>query len=129
MSSVTKPGAMLADVCLEIPGARVEGGDPATPVRDVRHDSREVEPGDLFVARRGQKVDGAQYALQAVAHGAAAVIADRVLDVAVPTLVAPDPELALALASSAVWQHPSFGLEVVGITGTNGKTTTAWLIE
>lgn len=121
-------GATLADLVRDLPGAQVLG-DPATRVRDVRHDSREVEPGDLFVARRGQRDDGARYVGDAIARGAAAVIAEDALRVAVPTVIVPDAELALARASSHVWAHPTWTLDVLGITGTNGKTTTAWLLE
>ncbi|MFO0602842.1 MAG: UDP-N-acetylmuramoyl-L-alanyl-D-glutamate--2,6-diaminopimelate ligase [Polyangiales bacterium] len=121
-------GATLAEIAREIPGASVLG-DPATRVRDVRHDSREVTPGDLFAARPGAKTDGARFARDAVARGAAAVLTPKALDVDVPQLVAPEVERALALAASAVWSHPTWHLDVVGITGTNGKTTTAWLVE
>lgn len=121
-------GATLAEIARELPEATVLG-DVTTRVRDVRHDSREVEPGDLFAARPGTKTDGARFAHDAVARGAAAVLTARALDVAVPQVVAPDIERALALAASAVWSHPTWHLDVIGITGTNGKTTTAWLVE
>ena len=121
-------GATLAEIARELPEATVLG-DVATRVRDVRHDSREVEPGDLFAARPGTKTDGARFAHDAVARGAAAVLTPRPLDVAVPQVVAPDIERALALAASTVWSHPTWHLDVIGITGTNGKTTTAWLVE
>ena len=121
-------GATLAEIARELPEATVLG-DVATRVRDVRHDSREVEPGDLFAARPGAKTDGARFAHAAVARGAAAVLTARALDVEVPQVVAPDIERALSLAASTVWSHPTWHLDVVGITGTNGKTTTAWLVE
>lgn len=121
-------GASLRSLALEVDGSWVSGDDSVF-VTDVRHDSRAVAPGDLFVARRGAHADGAAYAAQAVARGALAVLADAPLDVPVPTLVAPDVDRAMAWASSAVWAHPTWSLDVVGITGTNGKTTTAWLLE
>lgn len=121
-------GATLAEIARELPEATVVG-DVTTRVRDVRHDSREVEPGDLFAARPGTKTDGARFAHDAIARGAAAVLTPRALDVAVPQVVAPDIERALALAASTVWSHPTWHLDVIGITGTNGKTTTAWLVE
>jgi UDP-N-acetylmuramoyl-L-alanyl-D-glutamate--2,6-diaminopimelate ligase len=97
----------------------------------VRHDSRAVQPGDLFVARRGEKVDGTRFVPDALARGAAAVMAARgAIDPQmsrVPLVVVDDPAAALGFAASAVYGHPSFSLEVVGITGTNGKTTTAHL--
>ncbi len=104
-------------------------GSPSTVVRDVRHDSRDVREGDAFVARRGQRDDGLRHVNDAIARNAGAILSDRDVPGDVPLLFVPDPEFALAAASSAAWRHPSFTLEVVGITGTNGKTTTAWLIE
>jgi UDP-N-acetylmuramoyl-L-alanyl-D-glutamate--2,6-diaminopimelate ligase len=99
----------------------------------VRHDSRTVEPGDLFVVRRGRTDDGKRFVADAVAHGASAVMAVRGelegVDVAVPRVEVDDATAALAHAASAVYGHPSFSLDVVGITGTNGKTTTAHLVR
>lgn len=128
MTRSTYPQATLGELAQEIPGARIEG-DPRVTVRDVRHDSRQIAPGDVFVARKGLREDGTRFVDQAVARGAVAVIAERSLSVPVPTLVVPDAELALAIASSVVWGHPMSHLAVVGVTGTNGKTTTTWLIE
>lgn len=121
-------GASLRSLALEIDGAWV-AGDDSVFVTDVQHDSRRVNPGDLFVARRGARSDGTKHAAEAVARGALAVLAEAPLDVPVPTLVSVDVDRAMAAASSAVWAHPTWSLDVVGITGTNGKTTTAWLLE
>ncbi len=123
-----EPHATLAELAREVAGSTILG-DPATEVRDVRHDAREVQPGDAFVARRGAKRDGSEFAQDAIARGASVIVSERALDVAVPQLIVPDAHRALAFASSAVWRHPSFSLEVIGVTGTNGKTTTTWLIE
>lgn len=121
-------GASLRTLALEVEGSWV-AGDDGVFVTDVRHDSRAVQPGDLFVARRGARFDGATHAAEAVSRGALAVLAGAPLDVPVPTLVSTDVDRAMAWASSAVWAHPTWSLDVVGITGTNGKTTTAWLLE
>ena len=124
-----EPGATLAALRDELEGARIVG-DPLTRVRDVQHDSRVVHRGDLFVARRGQHADGRAFFADAIARGAAALCSEsEVPGAPVPVLVVPDAERALSVAASTVWAHPSFYLEVVGITGTNGKTTTAWLVE
>ncbi|HYQ41694.1 MAG TPA: UDP-N-acetylmuramoyl-L-alanyl-D-glutamate--2,6-diaminopimelate ligase [Polyangiaceae bacterium] len=107
-------------------------GDGEVRVTGVRQDSRRVEPGDLFVARSGGKVSGAQFAAAAVERGALALIVERGADwpaVSVPVIEVADARRSLALAAEAVYGNPSQQLSVIGITGTNGKTTTAWLVE
>ncbi len=107
-------------------------GSAGVPISDVCHDSRQVTPGAAFVARRGAHVDGARYVRDAVARGASLVVCERSQElsgVAVPVLYVDDARLALALAAEAVHGYPSHALDVVGITGTNGKTTTAWLTQ
>jgi UDP-N-acetylmuramoyl-L-alanyl-D-glutamate--2,6-diaminopimelate ligase len=129
-------GLRLDELARELP-ERVEiVGDASVRVRGVKHDSRAVEAGDLFVARKGERADGAAFVADAVARGAAAVMGKlSALGAAagggagVPAVLVDDPQLGLAYAASAVYGHPSFALEVVGITGTNGKTTTAHLVR
>jgi UDP-N-acetylmuramoyl-L-alanyl-D-glutamate--2,6-diaminopimelate ligase len=127
-------GLRLDELSRDLPMRADVIGDVSVRVRGVRHDSRSVEPGDLFVARRGEKVDGARFVRDAVGRGAAAVMAARgalegeaLHALGVPIVVVEDAAAALGFAASAVYGHPSFSLEVVGITGTNGKTTTAHL--
>jgi UDP-N-acetylmuramoyl-L-alanyl-D-glutamate--2,6-diaminopimelate ligase len=96
----------------------------------VAFDSRSVEPGDLFVAVPGERSDGHDFAPGAVARGAAALMVERELaGIAVPQLVVRASRPAMAIA--AAWYHdfPSRRLGVVGITGTDGKTTTAYLVH
>jgi UDP-N-acetylmuramoyl-L-alanyl-D-glutamate--2,6-diaminopimelate ligase len=104
---------------------------PSAPVTTVTYDSRRVTPGTVFVALRGLKADGAQFAPQAVARGAVAVVAETETrsPSPVPWVVVPDARLALALLADRLHGHPSGELKVVGITGTNGKTTTAYLLR
>ena len=97
-------------------------------VTDLAYDARRVTPGALFVCVPGMKADGHDYASQAVAEGAAALIVERELDVPVPQLVVGDARDAMALAADAFFGHPTRELEVAGVTGTNGKTTTAFLL-
>jgi UDP-N-acetylmuramoyl-L-alanyl-D-glutamate--2,6-diaminopimelate ligase len=99
------------------------------PSRGVIYDSRQAGPGTVFVALRGLTVDGAAFAPQALAAGAAAVVAEvpPPTSVEVPWLVVKDARLALALLAAEFFLHPSRGMQVVGITGTNGKTTTGYL--
>jgi UDP-N-acetylmuramoyl-L-alanyl-D-glutamate--2,6-diaminopimelate ligase len=120
----------LADLVREgIPG-RVLHGDPRTEIGGVHHDSREVAPRDLFVALPGRDADGARFAADAVARGAAALLTEHELPaLAVPQLVVSDARRWLALAAAVVYGHPTFALDVVGVTGTNGKTTVTYLVE
>jgi len=103
------------------------------PCRGVTHDSRGVKAGWVFVALRGLKADGVDFADQAIAAGAAAVVAEQEAGAArgapgVPWIVVRDARLALAWLSAECFGHPSREMRVVGITGTNGKTTTSYLV-
>ncbi len=108
-------------------------GSPDAIVTGVQQDSRRVVPGDLFVARRGASVDGTRFVGDAIAKGAAAVLTEPGLvdpaGVSVPVLVVPSVRAMLGRAASAVYGHPSFSVELVGVTGTNGKTTTTHLVR
>ena len=120
----------LADLVREIPGATAGAGVDLV-IHGVHHDSRAVASGDLFVARPGATHDGLAFIDQAIARGAVAVLAHRgkvARPLGVPLLEVDDVPRALAFAAAAVYGHPTFALEVVGITGTNGKTTTAHLV-
>lgn len=109
--------------------AREVFGDAATDVRGVRHDSRTVEAGDLFVALPGRTTDGARFVEQALARGAVAIASQEHLPFDVPQLLLDDSRVALAALASAVYGDPTRRLEVIGLTGTNGKTTTSWIID
>jgi UDP-N-acetylmuramoyl-L-alanyl-D-glutamate--2,6-diaminopimelate ligase len=132
-------GMSLADLAREIPGtSAVVEGDASVLVTGVHHDSRRVQPGDLFVVRRGEKYDGNAFVADAVARGAVAVLAERhdgptsVQDPperSVPILRVEDVATGLAYTSAAVYGHPAFALDVIGLTGTNGKTTTSHLVR
>jgi UDP-N-acetylmuramoyl-L-alanyl-D-glutamate--2,6-diaminopimelate ligase len=102
-------------------------------VLDIAYDSRKVRPGSLFVAVRGFHSDGHLFILQAVKQGAVAVVAERHNGTATatntPQIVVEDSRRALALLANAFYGHPSQKLELIGITGTNGKTTTAYLVK
>jgi UDP-N-acetylmuramoyl-L-alanyl-D-glutamate--2,6-diaminopimelate ligase len=102
-------------------------------VFDIAHDSRKVRPGSLFVAVRGFHSDGHQFIPQAVQQGATAIVTEKGHNEAVfrdtPLIVVDDSRRALALLAAAFYGHPSQKLKLVGITGTNGKTTTTYLIK
>jgi UDP-N-acetylmuramoyl-L-alanyl-D-glutamate--2,6-diaminopimelate ligase len=111
--------------------ARVDqAGRSALQVTGVTHDSRAVTAGTVFVAVRGQRADGASFAAEAVRRGAAAVIAETAepSGMAVPWLRTPDARMALAELAAIVHGRPSEALKVIGVTGTNGKTTTTYLL-
>ncbi|MDP9149943.1 MAG: UDP-N-acetylmuramyl-tripeptide synthetase, partial [Myxococcota bacterium] len=126
-------GLRLEELLRELPVGAEIVGHGGVMVRGVRQDSRAIERGELFVARRGGKVDGVRFAADAVARGAAAVMAGRgEVDpgtMGVPVILVDDPATGLAHAAAAIYGQPSFALDVVGVTGTNGKTTTAHLVR
>jgi UDP-N-acetylmuramoyl-L-alanyl-D-glutamate--2,6-diaminopimelate ligase len=117
------------------PGGRVlpVPGDPrdpgATPISRVVHRSEEAGPGALFCAIPGTRADGHDFAAEAVERGAAAVMVERPLAVAVPQALVSDARLGMALAAARLAGDPSQDLLVVGVTGTNGKTTTTFLVR
>ena len=102
-------------------------------VSDVSHDSRAVAPGALFAAIRGVSSDGHNYAADAVEAGAVALLVERRLGLGIPELLVSSVRESLGPLASAVHGDPSKALELIGITGTNGKTTTVrilcWLLE
>jgi len=98
-------------------------------ITGIAYDSRSVQPGQVFVALKGVHADGATFARQAVERGAIAVVAEQPLpDLGAPALQVTDARLALAELSADFYGRPSERMRVVGITGTNGKTTTAHLV-
>ena len=101
------------------------------PCTGVTHDSRQAGPGSVFVALRGFKSDGAEFAPQAIAAGAAAVVAEQFpgAESPAPWIVVTHARIALAQLAAEFFGHPSREMQVVGITGTNGKTTTAYLVS
>ncbi len=112
-----------------------EGATHTSPLQThctaVTHDSRRVGSGAIFVALVGLKANGAVFAPQAIAAGASAIVAESPApaDVSVPWIVVNDARLALAWLSAEFCGHPSREMTVVGITGTNGKTTTSFLVS
>ena len=106
-------------------------GDLACTVKGVQYDSRKVGRGDVFVALRGAKVDGHRFITQAVSQGAVAVIAetDTAGEFRVPWAQVADGRVALGRVAALWCGNPSLDLKLAGVTGTNGKTTTAFLIQ
>ena len=95
----------------------------------LAYDSRAVEPGDLFFCVSGFRSDGHQFAAEAVRAGAAALVVERALGLGVPEIVVPSVREAMAPIAAHFYGHPARELKVVAVTGTNGKTTTAYLVR
>jgi UDP-N-acetylmuramoyl-L-alanyl-D-glutamate--2,6-diaminopimelate ligase len=104
--------------------------EAAAPVTGIAYDSRTVAPGQVFVALKGRRADGAAFVQEAVRRGAVAVVSEdpAPADVRTPWTTVSDARLTLAILSASFYRHPSDEMQVIGITGTNGKTTTAYLI-
>jgi UDP-N-acetylmuramoyl-L-alanyl-D-glutamate--2,6-diaminopimelate ligase len=97
-------------------------------IRDLAYDARHVEPGTLFFCVPGSRADGHDFAPQAVEAGAVALVVERALELQVPQLVVDSARTAMPVAADEFFGRPTEHLEVAGVTGTNGKTTTAFLL-
>jgi len=128
---VGERGVPLDRLLSALPDRSVAGRLPDR-VCGLTDDSRRVTAGSCFVAVRGLRTDGRRFIPQAVERGASAIVAeppDPLADRAIGRILVPDSRWALPRLASAYFGHPSGALTVVGITGTNGKTTTSYLVE
>ena len=110
-------------------GASPVAGNGTSLVEDLVINARRVRRGSVFFCVRGFGVDGHDWAAEAVANGAIALVVERRLDVAVPQVVVVDARAALATVSDEYWGRPTETLPVIGVTGTSGKTTTVYLLH
>ncbi|MGG3466573.1 UDP-N-acetylmuramoyl-L-alanyl-D-glutamate--2,6-diaminopimelate ligase [Neobacillus pocheonensis] len=115
---------LLENLHLLIP---FKGEDPE--ITSIENDNRKVQNGSLFICIKGYTVDGHDYAESAVKNGAAAILAERPLQLDVPVIIVQDTTRAMAVLADAFYGQPTKKLHLIGITGTNGKTTTSHLIE
>ncbi len=104
-------------------------GAPAVDVAGLAYDNRAVGPREVFFCVRGFTRDGHEFAGDAVARGAAALVVDHQLDLDIPQVVVADVRRAMAPAAATFYGDPTSVIELIGVTGTNGKTTTAYLIR
>jgi UDP-N-acetylmuramoyl-L-alanyl-D-glutamate--2,6-diaminopimelate ligase len=104
-------------------------GDPRTAISDVTYRSGEVDPGSLFFCVPGLHVDGHDFGALAAASGASAVVVERWLDVPCAQVLVPSVRAAMGPMAAAFFDRPAERLRMVGVTGTNGKTTTTYLLE
>lgn len=123
-----QPNVLLTDLLRPQEGARIGCWDGVF-VRGLETDSRRIEPGDLFVALAGLHTEGDRFAADAVARGACAVVTARadLLPEGVPALLCPEPRELLPRIAARLYRHPEREIRLVGVTGTNGKTTTTLL--
>ncbi len=109
--------------------ADLAGEDAAIEIHDLAYDSRRVRPGTLFFCVAGFRSDGHEFAAQAVRDGAVALVVERPLGLGVPEVVVPSVRAAMGPVAARFYGDPTSELRVVGVTGTNGKTTTAFLVR
>jgi UDP-N-acetylmuramoyl-L-alanyl-D-glutamate--2,6-diaminopimelate ligase len=132
MTTAVSPPAGLAEVVEDAADAAAAAGwavvGGPVEITDVVDATADVTAGALFCCVRGQRVDGHDLAAGAVAAGAVGVVVDRLLDLACPQVVVPDVRRAMGWIAAAFHGRPSRRLKVVGVTGTNGKTTTTHLV-
>jgi UDP-N-acetylmuramoyl-L-alanyl-D-glutamate--2,6-diaminopimelate ligase len=130
-SMIESTGKTLADIAHGVGAIKIVGNSNVV-VTGVRQDSRQVLPGELFAVRGGARTTGWNFVADALARGAVAVMAEADLSpvpLAVPMVVVRDVRSAIARAAAIVYDDPTRALDVVGITGTNGKTTTSYLVS
>ena len=106
-----------------------DAGDGRGVVEDLVIDARRVRRGSVFFCVRGFGVDGHDWAAEAVANGAVALVVERRLDLPAPQILVADARAALATVADEYWGRPTETLPIVGVTGTSGKTTTAYLLH
>lgn len=118
----------LAELATQLLVCRIVG-QADTLIQGLESDSRKVVPGQLFFCLPGHTVDGQQYASQAKENGAVALVTANELPLDIPQLIVPDARYAMAAIADFFYGRPSRSLRPIGVTGTNGKTTTTYLIE
>ncbi|MUV36224.1 UDP-N-acetylmuramoyl-L-alanyl-D-glutamate--2,6-diaminopimelate ligase [Lentibacillus sp. JNUCC-1] len=119
----------LSKLLKALPNVRSASSGEAIEIMDVTDDSRKVSTGTLFVCVDGHVTDGHDYAEEAVKNGAVAIIAERQLEASVPVVYVRDTRKAVAMLAAKFFSYPTKTLPVIGVTGTNGKTTVTYLLE
>ena len=120
----------LKQLARRVEGAEIVGRGDVVPV-GLAYDSKRVEPGDLFICWRGERFDGHAFADEAVANGAVGLLCERRLPHLehIPQIVVPNSRAAMGEIAAALYGNPSERLRLIGVTGTNGKTTSTYLIK
>ena len=112
-----------------IDDAKIIGGKKSIDVKNLTINSAEVEHGSLFICLEGTKSDGHDYAYEAINNGAVALVVSHPLNVDVPQIVVKSPRDVMPNLAANFYEHPEEKLKLIGITGTNGKTTTTYIIK
>ena len=107
--------------------SKLIGGD--VDINRIEYDSRRVVPGNLFVCVNGTFLDGHKFAESAVKNGAAALLVERELSFDVPQVIVPNTRIAMAEMAAELYEQPAKGITIIGVTGTNGKTTTTYMLK
>lgn len=119
---------LLGDLQKLLIVSRLEG-DRDTPLSGIQVDSRKVQEGDLFICMKGQLYDGHDFVREAEERGAAALVVEKEVESSLPKLFVKDARYAMAVIASAYYGYPSRAINVIGVTGTNGKTTITYLLD
>lgn len=126
---MTRLGELAAELAVPLLAASDEGPTDDPQIVDVTHDSRQVGPGSLFCCVKGEHNDGHDHALEAVAAGAVALLCEHRTGAGVPELLTEDVRRSMSRAAAVVWGRPSEQLRMIGVTGTNGKTTVVSMVR
>lgn len=119
----------LTDMLANLPFYKTKLSIEDVIINDIEMDSRKVKSGNLFVCISGFTVDGHDYTDQAIENGAVAIIAEKDMAASVPVIVVPDTTRAMAMLAVTFYDDPTSKLPLIGVTGTNGKTTITYLLE
>ena len=121
---------MVLGEVLKGTGAALDTVTASLEIAGITHDSRRVRPAFAFFALTGRMADGHSYAADAMKHGAAACICERRIEgLPLPQVVLPNARRALAFAAANFYGNPQRRMKLVGVTGTNGKTSTAYMLK
>lgn len=119
----------LEEILYLFPFHKMNHGKEDVEVTGIETDHRNIKQGDVFICISGFTVDGHDFAPFAVENGAVAVISEKEIGLSVPTIIVPDTKRALAMIATAFYDYPTNNIPLIGVTGTNGKTTVTYLLE